>query len=87
MDLTQLIEEVRRLATIITGDSSGGFSLSDYDYNLRAGEREFWVEFFGFKSWTTEQDHTLVVKEVFRAVCYKYGIAFIDKTATGDVEE
>lgn len=88
MELSQLIAEVQRMAFIIIGDEPpDAFSLADYDFNVRANEKEFWVEFFGFKSWTGKEDHTQIVKEVFRAICYRYNLVFIDKTVLPDLEE
>lgn len=87
MELQKIIEEVARLSGVITGEGAGDFPLADYDYNLRANQKEFWIEFFGFKSWMSGTDHSLTVKEVFRAVCYRYGIVFIDRSSAPEIEE
>lgn len=87
MELQKVIEEVTRLSAVITGENADDFSLTYYDYNLRANQKEFWIEFFGFKSWAAEVDHSLTVKEVFRAVCYKYGIVFVDRSSPPEIEE
>lgn len=88
MELTNIIEEVyNRCAVVIGAATAFSFSLSDYDFNIRASEREYWVEYFGFKQWIDAPDYNREVKEVFRAVCYKYNMIFIDKTQASEIEE
>lgn len=88
MELTSIIDEVyRRCLTIISSESNISFSLTDYEFNIRAGERQYWIEFFGFKQWLDAPDYSLEVREVFRTVCYKYDMIFIDRSRTAEIEE
>ncbi|MXV50067.1 hypothetical protein GS399_03715 [Pedobacter sp. HMF7647] len=52
------------------------FHLKDYSYELKKNNGIYWIEFYG----NIKIDDKLlqVVKEVFKTVCYKYGIIFID---------
>ena len=52
------------------------FNLSDYSYELKKNRGIYWIEFYG--NVNINDKVLLVVKEVFKSVCYKYGIVFID---------
>lgn len=52
------------------------FLLEDYSYELKKNNGVHWIEFYGNKS--INDNIVLVVKEVFKSVCYKFGIVFID---------
>ncbi|MFA0960362.1 hypothetical protein AB9P05_01000 [Roseivirga sp. BDSF3-8] len=52
------------------------FDLSDYSYELKKNRGVYWLEFYG--NVNINDKVLLVVKEVFKSVCYKYGIVFID---------
>jgi hypothetical protein len=54
------------------------FSMDDFSYEFGSNEGTFWIEFYGYKSQLSHDDFLHAVKEVFRSVCYKTGIIFID---------
>jgi hypothetical protein len=75
----RFLEEVERSAKpVIEALHKKDFSIDDFSYELRGNEGIFWIEFFGYKLQLSHDDFLHVVKEVFRSVCYKNGIIFID---------
>ena len=75
----KFLEEVERSSKpVIEALHKKDFSIDDFSYELRGNEGIFWIEFYGYKLQLSHDDFLYVVKEVFRSVCYKNGIIFID---------
>ena len=74
---SQLLEEIERTSKAITSSYNIDFDLEDFSFEFRNNEGVFWIQFYGYK----QEGGILgcsIVKEVFRSVCYKAGITFID---------
>ena len=54
------------------------FTIENFSFKLRRSEVTSWIEFYGYKNKKGDDSSLLVIKEVIRASCYKYGIVFID---------
>jgi hypothetical protein len=54
------------------------FLMTDFAYEFRNMTAVQWIEFYGYKEKKDVDGTLLVVKEVFRSICYKFGIIFID---------
>ena len=75
----KFLEEVERASKlVIEALHKKDFSIDDFSYELRGNEGIFWIEFYGYKLQLSHDDILHVVKEVFRSVCYKNVIIFID---------
>ena len=75
----KFLEEVEKSSrSVVAVLHKKDFSMDDFLYEFRGNEETFWLEFSGYKSQLSHDDFLNVVKEVFRAVCYKTGIIFID---------
>lgn len=78
-----LVEVTRLCKTIINYGSKREvpFTLDEYDYFYNSFEAVPWVDFNGYTDEIRSDDDELkIVKEVFRSVCYKYGVVFVDNT-------
>ena len=72
-------EEVERSSKSVVGALlKKDFSIDDFSYELRGNEGIFWIEFYGYKLQLSHDDFLHVVREVFRSVCHKNGMIFID---------
>ncbi len=82
---TQLLEEIERTSKAIASALyDTDFSMDDFTYEFRSNEAINWIEFYGYRQRKDTDGTLLVVKEVFRSVCYKFGIVFIDGSLTKD---
>ena len=80
----KVIDEIERSAkAIVNSIYDTNLAMEDFSYAFRKSESYFWLEFFGYKEGNKFDGALLVIKEVFRAVCYKYNIIFIDISLTG----
>ncbi|WP_161888066.1 hypothetical protein [Pontibacter russatus] len=77
----QLLEEIEWSSqAIVSALYNTDFSIDEYSFEFRGSGATFWIEFYGYRG--QEINNALnVVKESFRAACYKFGIVFIDKSA------
>lgn len=76
-----LISEIDRLSKAITAELFDTvFSLDNFAFEYRNVGSAQWVEFYGYKEAQLTDGTLLVVKEVFRSVCYKMGLIFIDSS-------
>jgi hypothetical protein len=79
----KLIDEIQRSSKAIAHvlyDSD--FAMDEFAFEFRNIEAVIWIEFYGYKEQKATDGTLLVVKEVFRSVCYKFGIIFIDSSLT-----
>ena len=79
----KLLEEIERSAKSVTLSLyDSDFSMSDFSYEFRNNDAVYWVEFYGYKEKREPDGNLLVIREVFRSVCYKFDLLFIDCTLT-----
>jgi hypothetical protein len=77
----QLLEEIGRTSkAIVSALYDTDFSMDDFLYEFRNSDAVYWIEFYGYQNTKKIDGTLLVVKEVFRSVCYKLGIVFIDSS-------
>jgi hypothetical protein len=78
---SQLLEEIERASKAIASALyDTNFSLDDFLFEFRNDDAVYWIEFYGYQNAKKTDGTLLVVKEVFRSVCYKFGIIFIDSS-------
>ncbi len=77
----KLISEIERSSrSIAAALYDTDFFMTDFAYDFRNCEAVYWIEFYGYREQKEVDGTLLVVKEVFRSVCYKFGIVFIDSS-------
>ena len=77
----KVIDEIERSSRAINATLyDTEFSMHDFAYEFRNNEAISWIEFYGYKIEKQTDGTLLVIKEIFRSVCYKYGIVFIDSS-------
>ncbi|MCU7547786.1 hypothetical protein OCK74_01610 [Chitinophagaceae bacterium LB-8] len=78
---SKLLEEIERSAkTIVSALYEPDFSLEDFGYDFKKSEATYWLEFYGYKKNKGVDSSLLIVRDVFKSICYKHGIIFIDST-------
>lgn len=75
-----LIEEIQRSLNVFLEERAT--DLDNIQYIFKNKQAVYWVELFGYNTGETLNDDFLIIKEVFRSVCYKHGVIFIDNTIT-----
>jgi hypothetical protein len=77
---SQLFEEIEWSSqAIVSVLQNSDFSLNDYSFEFRSSGTTFWIEFYGQKD-QVNNETVKIIKETFRASCYKFGVVFIDRT-------
>lgn len=80
----KVLDEIERSAkAIVNSIYDTQLSMKDFSFAFRKSDSFFWLEFFGYKEPNNNEGALLVIKEVFRSVCYKYNIIFIDISLGG----
>ena len=79
------LDEIQRSSqAIIMHLHNTNCSVADFAYEFINSEAVSWIEFYGYKL-PKKADETLhIIKEVFRSICYKYNIIFIDSSQNED---
>lgn len=81
----KVITEIERSAKAIASALyDNEFSMSEFGYEFRNLNAVQWIEFYGYIERRDTDGTLLVVKEVFRSVCYKFGLVFIDSSLNID---
>ena len=76
----KVMDEIKRAAgSIVNGLFEKDFLMEELDFSFNKIANFSWIIFQGYKAREIEKDAPLIViKEIFRASCYKYNIIFID---------
>ena len=77
----KVVTEIDRLSKAITlslFDTS--ISLANFSYEYRNANAAHWLIFYGYATNKKDDGTLIVIKEVFRSVCYSNGIIFIDSS-------
>jgi hypothetical protein len=79
----KVLSEIQRAAqAIIQTDYQKVFSMGDYNFLYRNSQAVSWIDFFGYQGEKSTDTILFTVRDVFKSICYKYGIIFIDSTLT-----
>jgi DNA-binding transcriptional MerR regulator len=75
-----LTEEIQRSLNAVLEERATDLGTIQYIFQNR--QAVYWVELFGYNTGEALNDDFRIIKEVFRSVCYKLGVIFIDNTIT-----
>jgi len=76
---TNLLDEIERSCKVIMRNLyNEGFSMADLSVEFVNKAAVYWLEFSNYNNSDANRDY--VLKEVVKAMCYKFGVIFIDKS-------
>jgi hypothetical protein len=76
---SNLLAELERSTKVIAlSVLKSEISMTDFVYQYKNERAVYWLNFFGYIEKKENDELLLVVKDVFRSVCSKFGVVFID---------
>jgi hypothetical protein len=75
----KILSAIERSArAIIATDYQKEFSMEEYNFLFRNSQAVSWIDFFGYQDSRDPDIMLFAVRDIFKSVCYKFGIIFID---------